>query len=132
MAIAAPVVGVVGDPPQISGGRVVTNWERSRRVANAGTLEGKAATLRIKQRRCRSGGEAVWRGHMAGAFMAALRVSGNPDVAKADAAKRIVASGEPDCARTILVVWRMIDAKLAGKPMLPEFPTKIVSTTDVS
>src|SRR6266536_1005974 len=129
MAIAVLMLGVEGDLPRNnSEGLIVTNWEKekTKKGASAGTPEGRASTLRVKQDRCRSTGEAIWRGHMAGAFMAVLRPSGDPETAKAAVVERVILSGEPYFEHVILILWRLIDAKL---PLLPEFPANTVSTT---
>jgi hypothetical protein len=126
-AIAAQLIGVAGEPPQISIGRpgfICTSWERNRtrRGATAGTLEGRASTLRFKQNRFRSAAEMVWRKNMASAFMLAIGAR-DPGAAMAAVFERVCVSGDPDPVRSLLMLWGMI-----GPELQPEFLGQIVST----
>jgi hypothetical protein len=114
LAIAAVLVGVERDASRISGDMVSTNWEKglTKPGATAGTLEGRASTLRVKQGRFRSAAEVMWRKHMASVFMLALG-----------------AQDRDDFGRAIRILQRMIDAKFSGS-LPPEFSAKNVSSAD--
>ena len=126
IGIAAWQVGIEGDAPRVSDdGRIVKNWERERtkRGSLAGTLEGRALTLRSKQRRCRSADESQWRKAIASAFMLALRA---PDrgASKRTILERADGVGEREFARRVMV--QMLEEKLLPTPS-PEFPSNFVS-----
>jgi hypothetical protein len=104
-------------------GHIAASWPRNRRRDNAGTLDGKAATLRIKQRRCRSIAEAVWRKTMASAFMLVLG-GRDREAVKPVILQRAAAVGEGEFAKRVM--WPMVDAKSS----LPEFPTNLVSRVE--
>jgi hypothetical protein len=130
-AIAAILIGIEGQPPRLSAehpGLIITNWERyiTRKGATSGTLEGRASTLRVKQNRYRSAAEMTWRRNMASAFMLAIGAR-DPQATMAAVFERVCASGEPEAVRGLLILWRMIGAK-----PLPEFPGKIVSTSEAN
>jgi hypothetical protein len=129
LAIAALLVGVEGDPPHDHGDRIAMNYEtkHTRVGATSGTLEGRASTLRVKQGRCRSAAERVWRKAMAGAFMRALGAR-DREAVKVVIVERVMASGERDPARAVLILWRMVDT-LRVVVRSPEFSPKNVSTT---
>jgi len=115
-AVAVWLVGIEGDTERSSSDRrhVVTNWLQKPTLlgARAGTVDGCAATLREKQRRYRSPGEATWRRHMASAFMIVL---GGRDRERCKAAvlERCQRIGEGKFAYKVL--WPMIDAKIDAK-----------------
>lgn len=108
--VASWQVGVEGDPP------IPGRWQWLRFLtkpgAHAGTLEGRAASLREKQRRCRSAEEATWRRWMASAIMATVGTR-DPESAKTVVLERAERVGEGDFARRVL--WRLIDARFSGQ-----------------
>ena len=132
LAVATWVVGLEAQPPQGSPPGLTT-WVRRRKASRprldtragttAGTLDGKAATLRIKQRRCRSVTEAGWRKAMASAFMLVFGAR-DQEVVKPIILQRAAAVGEGGFAKR--VVWSMVDAKFS----LLEFSTNSVSTAE--
>ena len=75
LGIAVWQVGIEATPRQIVSDRhVLTSWLRkpTRTGALAATLEGRALTLRSKQRRRCSGEDGAWRTAMASSFMLVL------------------------------------------------------------
>lgn len=134
IAAASWEVGQEGDAPRPSAdhpGLVVTNWLRNvtRRRARAGTLDGRAATLRKKYRAACAPDEAAWRVAMAGCFMLAIgaRVGRKPETAKAAILARAEAIGEADFAREVL--FPMIASKFGSGS--PDFSGIRRSTTPV-
>ena len=130
MGIAAMVVGVEGNPQRVSGdGRVITNWELGRTIrgSKAGTLEGRASTLRVKQGRIRSAEESRWRTTMASAFMLVLCARCDSEAVRSTIVARAESVGEDDFARRVMLP--MLAAKFPLNPS-PEFPGKIVSTNE--
>lgn len=130
-ATAAILIGIEGEPPRLSAehpGLIITNWERyvTRKGATSGTLEGRASTLRVKQNRYRSTAEMTWRRNMASALKLAIGAR-DPQATIAAVFERVCASGEPEPVRALLILLRMIGAK-----SLPEFPGKIVSTSEAN
>jgi hypothetical protein len=63
---------------------------------------------------------------MASAFMLAIGAR-DPQATMAAVFERVCASGEPEAVRGLLILWWMIGAK-----PLPEFPGKIVSTSEAN
>ena len=121
IAVAAWEVGV---PLQEQRGGW-TGWalKPTRLGATAATLEGRAATLRGKQRRVpRSLEEVTWRRAMGSAFMLVLGARDRA-ATKKEILRHAETVGEGESARAVL--WRMVDAKFGA---LPEFPTNFVST----
>jgi hypothetical protein len=102
-------------------GHIAASWPRNRRRDNAGTLDGKATTLRIKQRRCRNIAEAVWRKVMAGAFMLVIGAR-DQEAIRPIILQRATAVGEGAFAKRVMLP--MVGAKIS----LPEFPTNLIST----
>jgi hypothetical protein len=94
-------------------GRVVTTWKRftTRVGATAATPDGRAETLREKQRRCRSPEEANWRRAMSFCFKVALHPRDRLR-AKAGVLTLATVVGEGDFAQRVL--WPMIDARFSG------------------
>ena len=130
MGIGAMEVGVEGNPQRVSGdGRVVTNWELGRTIrgSRAGTLEGRASTLRVKQGRIRSAEEGRWRTAMVSAFMFVLRARCDSEAVKSIIVACAESVGEGDFARRVMLP--MLAAKFPLNPS-PEFPGKIVSTNE--
>ncbi len=113
-AIAVLQVGIEGDPPRLSDGRVVTNSElhRTKKDSFAATVDGRAATLRAKQRRVRSPAEGHWRTAMASAFMLTIGAR-DPKSATPVIIQRAEAVGEGEFARRIMLPM------LAAKFSLP-------------
>jgi hypothetical protein len=114
VAVATWLVGVEFYGPHRPSAFAVTGWaiNRTEARASAGTLEGKAATLRIKQRRCRSPAEGHWRKVMAEAFMLTIGAR-DQAAAKAAVLQRAGTIGEAEFALTVL--WPMIDARFSGQ-----------------
>jgi hypothetical protein len=74
VAVVALDIGVMGDPPRMSDthpDHFATNWERlkTKPGSPAGTIEGRAGSLRVKYRRTVSGRDAEWRRVMAYCFL---------------------------------------------------------------
>lgn len=131
MAITTMEVGVEGNPQRVSGeGRIITNWELARTIrgAKAGTLEGRASTLRVKQGRVRSVKEGRWRKAMAFAFMLVLGARRDSEALRSAIVARAESVGEVEFARWFMLP--MLAAKFPSNPS-PEFPGKIVSTSEV-
>ena len=129
VGVAVWQVGIEADQQRVStDGRVVTTWERERTKvgSSSATLEGRAATLRAKQRRIRSAAELIWRRAMMSAFMLVLGARARKAVESA-IITRAESVGEGDFARRVMLP--MLDAKFPPAPS-PEFPGEIVSTTD--
>jgi hypothetical protein len=131
MGIAATEVGVEGNPQRVSGdGRVITNWELGRTIrgAKAGTLEGRASTLRVKQGRVHSAEEGRWRTAMASAFMLVLGARRDSEAVRSAIVARAESVGEGEFARWFMLP--MLAAKFSSSPS-PEFPSNFVSTNEV-
>jgi hypothetical protein len=124
MGVAVWQVGSQADPPRVLAGRVVTNWERrrTRKNSTAGTLEGRAVTLRTKQRRSCTEQEGRWRVAMAKAFTLVLRAR-DPAAVKLAILAHAISIGEGEFAGRVMLP--MLDAKFSS----PEFPPNFVSTT---
>ena len=123
LAIAAWEVGIEGNPPLVLPGQVSTNWERRRTKmgANAATLEGRAATLRGKQRcRPRDPQDVIWRRAMGAAFMLVLQAR-DPETARPVILQRAESVGEGEYARRKMLP--MLYAKFSP----PEFPGNFIS-----
>ena len=132
VSVAVWQVGIEVDPPRVSDdGRIVTNWgrERTQKGAQAATLEGRAVTLRAKQRRTRSAAECIWRTAMASAFMLVLGARCNSEAARSAIVARAESVGEGEFARWFMLP--MLAAKFSSNPS-PEFPGKTVSTNEVA
>jgi len=132
MGIAAWQVGIEGDPPRVSDdGRVITNWELERTIrgAKAGTREGRASTLRVKQGRIRSAEEGRWRTAMASAFVLVLCARRDSEAVRSAIIERAESVNEGDFARRVMLP--MLKEKFSPNPS-PEFPGKIVSTNEVA
>jgi hypothetical protein len=128
MGVAAWLVGLDGDPARVrSDGLTSTNWwrRRTRGGVSAGTLQGKAATLKQKRRRCRSLGEAAWRRAMAACFMLTIGAR-NPETAKPAILDRAASVGEREFAERVMLP--MVAAKFTSKSLLPEFIGDFAST----
>ena len=113
------------DPTPDRNGRLRISHPDTRNGANTATLRGKAATLRIKQRRCRSAVEEHWRKVMASAFMLAIGAR-DPEAVKPEIVQRAASVGEG--AFALYVMLPMVDAKFS----LPEFSASFVSAGGVS
>jgi hypothetical protein len=128
LGVATWVVGLELNKPRPSplGHHIITTWANkpTRSGATAGTLKGKAATLRIKQRRCRSAAEGAWRKAMGFAFMLVIGARDQKGV-KPIILQRAAAVGEEEFAKRVMLP--MVDAKFA----VPEFPANLVSTTEL-
>jgi hypothetical protein len=114
-ALAALDVAIEGGEGKLApDGRLVTTWERfrTRAGATAATLDGRASTLREKQRRCRSPEEANWRRAMSSCFKVALHPRDRLR-AKAGVLTLATVVGEGDFAQRVL--WPMIDARFSGQ-----------------
>jgi len=125
-AVAAELVGLQGDRPRPSiehPGLIVCSWERksTRQGARAGTLEGKAATLREKQRCCWTLKERAWRKAMAYAFMLTIDSRRPREVLRSLIVQTAAAVGEGDFASTVML-------RMLAERTLPEFLTNLAST----
>ena len=125
MGITVWQVGIERAPRRSRAGRVVTNWEsgRTKKGARAATLEGRAATLRVKQGRIRSAEEGRWRAAMASAFMLVLGAR-DTEAGKTVIIRRAESVGEGEFAS------RVILPMFAAKSSSPEFLGNFVSTHD--
>jgi hypothetical protein len=105
-----------------------TSWalKPTRMGATAATLEGRAATLRGKQRRPCGANDAVWHRAMGSAFMLVLGAR-DPEAAKLAIIARAESVGEGDFARRVMLP--MLAAKFPLNPS-PEFPGNFASTNE--
>jgi hypothetical protein len=126
LALSTWNVAVAGDEPKLStDGRLVLNWEKYQTLpgAAAGTVEGRAATLREKRRRYRSSVDIAWRTAVGVAFRAAFEIP-NQEMAKQVAVAAATLAGEADYARRVLSSLIDDAARLNGgfriHPTVPE------------
>jgi hypothetical protein len=116
MGVIALFVGIKGEADTLSadGRHVVTNWERyrTRHGSNAGTLEGRAGTLRGKRRKYQSKADLHWRAAMSAAFRAVFTLADRQQ-SKCVALAAAMIVDEAEFARAKL--WPMIDARFSGQ-----------------
>ena len=130
LGIAVWQVGIEATPRQIVSDRhVLTSWLRkpTRTGALAATLEGRALTLRSKQRRRCSGEDGAWRTAMASSFMLVLGAC-NLESVKSTILARAESVGEGEFAECVMLpMW----VEKFAQTSAPEFSGNFASTQDV-